>query len=196
VWTAGQVARHLGIAESTLRSWHRRYDLGPDNRPARGYRRYTPEDVTRLQRMCDLVQSGMLPSEAARDITTTTSSHEQDVRDVLAAARDLNSARCVAVLTRSLNQHGVLPTWDNLCRPALNTVNDDRFTDPACVANEHVLSWAVSAVLHTVRRPEKDPEVLLACTEAEYHTLALEALAAALGERGTAVRMLGAATPT
>jgi DNA-binding transcriptional MerR regulator len=195
VWTAGQVARHLGIAESTLRSWHRRYHLGPDNRPARGYRRYTPEDVTRLQRMCELVKSGMLPSDAARNVATGNSTHEQDLTDVLRAARELNSARCVAVLNSSLDQYGVLPTWDNLCRPALTTVNDDRFNDPTCVANEHILSWAVSAVLHRVQRPETEPDVLLACAEGEYHTLALEALAAALSERGTAVRMLGAATP-
>jgi DNA-binding transcriptional MerR regulator len=200
VWTAGQVARHLGIAESTLRSWHRRYRVGPNNTPARSYRRYASDDVARLRRMRDLVRSGMLPSDAARDVnglepSGTDRSTVEDVTDVVAAARRLATQRCLAVLGRSLRQRGVRRTWDEVCRPALAVVNDDRFDDPACVAAEHVLSWAVSSVLQRVERPDTAPEVVLACTEAEYHTLPLEALAAALGERGTAVHMIGAATP-
>ncbi|HYY18994.1 MAG TPA: hypothetical protein VE864_09145, partial [Streptosporangiaceae bacterium] len=38
--------------------------------------------------------------------------------------------------------------------------------------------------------------VLLACVEAEHHTLPLAALAAALGANRIPIRMLGAATPT
>jgi hypothetical protein len=38
--------------------------------------------------------------------------------------------------------------------------------------------------------------ILLACVEAEHHTLPLAALAAALGAQRIPVRMLGAATPT
>jgi hypothetical protein len=39
------------------------------------------------------------------------------------------------------------------------------------------------------------PRVVLACADAEQHTLALEALAAVLAERGFPVRMLGASVP-
>ena len=67
-WTAGQVARYLGISESTLRTWHRRYGLSPlDAEPGR-YRRYQPGDVARLRRMVDLIGDGMLASEAAREV--------------------------------------------------------------------------------------------------------------------------------
>lgn len=62
-WTAGQVARHLGIATSTLRSWHQRYSIGPhDSQPGR-YRRYSAADVAQLQRMTELIKLGMLASE-------------------------------------------------------------------------------------------------------------------------------------
>jgi DNA-binding transcriptional MerR regulator len=201
VWTAGQVARHLGIAESTLRSWHRRYRIGPDNARAGTYRRYATDDVTRLRRMRDLVRSGMLPSDAARDVvrrsgTGTVRAPAEDVSAVLAAARRLDTQACVAVLRRSLDQRGVQRMWDQVCRPALSAVTNDMPDDPESVCNEHVLSWAVSSVLQRVERPDTAPDVLLACTESETHTLPLEALAAALGELGTAVRMIGAATPT
>ena len=59
-WTAGQVAKHLGIAESTLRSWHRRYGIGPQGAEPGRYRRYGEEDVARLRRMLDLIGLGML----------------------------------------------------------------------------------------------------------------------------------------
>jgi methanogenic corrinoid protein MtbC1 len=74
-----------------------------------------------------------------------------------------------------------------------------RAGDEACVPREHVLSWAVAAALHQVVPPGPEQDraaVLLACTDGEQHTLPLEALAAALAERGVPVRMLGAAVPT
>ena len=88
-WTAGQVARHLGIAESTLRSWHRRYGIGPQgSRPGR-YRRYSEEDVARLRRMLDLIGLGLLASEAARTVQAGELEPvpaERDVADLIAAA--------------------------------------------------------------------------------------------------------------
>ncbi|HEV7649189.1 MAG TPA: MerR family transcriptional regulator [Actinophytocola sp.] len=200
-WTAGQVARHLRIAESTLRSWHRRYGVGPHASRPGSYRRYTAVDVARLQRMHDLIESGMLPSEAAFTISTPAGPplHEA-LADVLAAARDLDSGRCLSALADSLAARGVVEVWERLCRPALQAIDADQGAGPDCVDHEHVLSWSIAAALHRVDRPAADgtggPLVLLACTEAEQHTLPLEALGAALAEYRTAVRMLGAAVPT
>jgi DNA-binding transcriptional MerR regulator len=201
VWTAGQVARHLRIAESTLRTWHRRYGVGPHNPQPGRYRRYTADDVGRLRRMRDLINSGMLPSDAAKSVEAAArdgGSPGEDLAEVLAAARALDSARCLRITEHALHRQGVVETWDRLCRPALVAIDGDQREDPACVDTEHALSWAVSAALHRVpraadragRRP-----VLLACTETEQHSLALEALSAALSERDLPVRMLGAATP-
>ncbi len=197
-WTAGQVARHLRIAESTLRSWHRRYGVGPQASRPGSYRRYTAEDVERLQRMHDLIETGMLPSEAAHTISLPVDGTlEEALADVLEAARNLDNTRCLAALEQSIAARGVLEVWERLCRPALRAVDADQRADPGRVDSEHVLSWAVTAALHRVDRPASTgPLVLLACTETEQHTLALEALAAVLAERRTSVRMLGAAVPT
>ncbi|WP_112280906.1 hypothetical protein [Prauserella muralis] len=151
-----------------------------------------------LRRMRDLIASGVLPSDAA----LTLASGRQDapselVAEVVAAARALDSGRCCAVLGRSVAEHGVVWTWDRLRRPALRTVDADQRTDPDRVDIEHALSWSVSVALHRAPRGGEagPPSVLLACTEPELHALPLEALAAALAERGCPARMLGAATP-
>ena len=201
-WTAGQVARHLGIAESTLRSWHRRYGIGPQgSRPGR-YRRYSEEDVTRLRRMLDLIGLGMLASEAARTVQAGESEPvpaERDAADLIAAARAADAERCRIGLDGVLARRGVVDGWDLVCRPALAAVDADQRLDPDCMDIEHALSWAVLGALHRISRPPISPgtlPILLACVEAEHHTLPLAALAAALAAHRVAAHMLGAATPT
>lgn len=54
-WTAGAVARLLGIPASTLRSWHRRYGIGPTGHHAGRHRRYTDTDIAALARMRYLI---------------------------------------------------------------------------------------------------------------------------------------------
>jgi MerR family transcriptional regulator, light-induced transcriptional regulator len=78
-------------------------------------------------------------------------------------------------------------------------VDADQRIDPDCMDIEHALSWAALGALHRVPRPPVSPDaplVLLACVEAEHHTLPLAALSAALAGHRIPTRMLGAATPT
>ncbi|GAA1850844.1 MerR family transcriptional regulator [Myceligenerans crystallogenes] len=60
------VAKRLGVAPATLRTWDRRYGLGPSGRTAGSHRRYTPDDVARLLVMRRLTLEGHAPGEAAR----------------------------------------------------------------------------------------------------------------------------------
>ncbi len=64
--SVGAVARRLGVATSTLRTWDRRYGLGPHSHAEGSHRRYTDEDVERLALMRRLVLQGAGPAEAAR----------------------------------------------------------------------------------------------------------------------------------
>lgn len=59
------VARRLGVAPATLRTWDRRYGLGPSDRTAGSHRRYTAEDVARLLVMRRLTLEGVAPVDAA-----------------------------------------------------------------------------------------------------------------------------------
>jgi DNA-binding transcriptional MerR regulator len=63
--TAGTVARRLGVAVTTLRTWHQRYGLGPSRHAPGQHRRYTPEDMARLEIMRRLTAQGVPPAEAA-----------------------------------------------------------------------------------------------------------------------------------
>ncbi|MFI8890826.1 MerR family transcriptional regulator [Streptomyces paradoxus] len=66
--TTGEVARRLGVAPTTVRTWDRRYGLGPDAHTGGRHRRWTPADVARLERMCALTATGIPPAEAARTV--------------------------------------------------------------------------------------------------------------------------------
>lgn len=60
------VARRLGVAAGTLRTWDRRYGLGPSEHTAGARRRYTPADLARLEVMRRLLLDGVAAGEAAR----------------------------------------------------------------------------------------------------------------------------------
>jgi DNA-binding transcriptional MerR regulator/methanogenic corrinoid protein MtbC1 len=64
--TVAAVARRLGVAPSTLRTWDRRYDLGPSAHTAGSHRRYSAHDLERLVVMRRLTLEGVPPAEAAQ----------------------------------------------------------------------------------------------------------------------------------
>lgn len=64
--SAGSVARRLGVAVTTLRTWHQRYGLGPTRHVKGHHRRYGPDDLARLEVMRRLTAQGVAPAEAAR----------------------------------------------------------------------------------------------------------------------------------
>ncbi|WP_340561026.1 MerR family transcriptional regulator [Streptomyces sp. GSL17-111] len=63
--TTGAVSRRLGVSPTTLRSWDRRYGVGPTARAEGRHRRWTPDDVRVLEEMCRLTATGLAPAEAA-----------------------------------------------------------------------------------------------------------------------------------
>jgi MerR family transcriptional regulator, light-induced transcriptional regulator len=80
--TVAAVARRLGVAPSTLRTWDRRYDLGPSAHTAGSHRRYSPDDLARLVIMRRLTLEGVPPSDAARiAVAHVSDSPSPDVAD-------------------------------------------------------------------------------------------------------------------
>ncbi len=67
-WPVGAVADRVGLAPSTLRSWDRRYGIGPSERTSGNHRRYTHIDVLRVLSMARLTASG-IPAQAAASVT-------------------------------------------------------------------------------------------------------------------------------
>jgi transposase-like protein len=64
--TVAAVARRLGVAPATLRTWDRRYGLGPSGHTTGRHRRYGPKDIAKLESMQQALLRGASPAEAAR----------------------------------------------------------------------------------------------------------------------------------
>jgi MerR family transcriptional regulator, light-induced transcriptional regulator len=228
--TVSALARRLGVAPATLRTWDRRYGLGPSQHTAGAHRRYAPEDVARLGVMRRLTVQGVTPAEAARvalashlpthgradplpatEPTATTplraggsravTPHDgaPAARGLARAAMALDSQLSAEIIRSSLDERGVVETWERLLRPVLVGVGDRWDSTGQCVDVEHLLSETIigsmriiSMSLHEARNPRP---VLLACAEEEQHSLPLYALAAALAERRVEARVLGARVP-
>jgi hypothetical protein len=60
------VARRLGVAPATLRTWDRRYGVGPSDHASGRHRRYGAIDIARLELMQQALLRGASPAEAAR----------------------------------------------------------------------------------------------------------------------------------
>lgn len=139
--TVAAVARTLGVAASTLRTWDRRYGLGPSGHQAGSHRRYTPDDVARLQTMRHLTLRGVAPADAARIATQAADSEGSDsgpeddaaegslVLDPLtlaAAAVEPDLRRVHRMLQRAIRETGVVATWTDLVQPAATMVDQGR----------------------------------------------------------------------
>lgn len=214
-WTAAAVAARLGIAPATLRTWHRRHGLGPDRHEHGRHRRYSAGDVARLERFCALVADGLAVEAAALAAhrpavdpapapdrpaaEPAAPAAEGAVRGLVSAARRLDGPAAQRTVADHLARHGVVATWSGLCVPALHRIDMRGGPDAraGCIAAEHVLSWAVTAALAGVTAAGNGapPAVLLACAPGERHLLPLDAMRAALAERGVGVRTLGADVP-
>ncbi|HEV2889740.1 MAG TPA: MerR family transcriptional regulator [Frankiaceae bacterium] len=210
--TVAAVARRLGVAPSTLRTWERRYGLGPNGREAGARRFYTPSDLAVLDRMRRLTLEGVAPSVAARvaveghlpDATPPTELEfrtpartGQRARGLSRAALALDCDSARALLADSIARDGVIATWDGLIAPVLRAVGERWGATGEGVEVEHCLSEAAVSVLNAVAPFAAPPPrpVLLTCVDGELHSLPLHALRAALAERNVASRMLGAALP-
>ncbi|MFF4322972.1 MerR family transcriptional regulator [Streptomyces sp. NPDC001568] len=223
--STGAVALRLGVAPATLRSWERRYAIGPSAVRGNGkHRRWLPPDIARLEEMCRLTSRGVPPAEAARAARRTGAlddPHGQvdepfarapGGRDVLPLGRARTECRGLAraavrldadavedLLNRVLGELGCVTAWEEIIAPTLHAVGRKWVSaGERYVEVEHLLSWLVSLSLRGVPRlpPAKDvPPVLLAGAPGELHALPLEALWAALGERGLPTRMFGPAVP-
>ena len=114
--TVAAVARRMGIAPATLRTWDRRYGLGPSAHAAGRHRRYGPEDVARLERMQRALLRGASPAEAAR--YARSSEPSQADQEALAGTDPTGSAEpgprlLSGVLGTSGEQTGEIGTTSN-----------------------------------------------------------------------------------
>lgn len=209
--TVAQVARRLGVAPATLRTWDRRYGVGPSAHEAGSHRRYTEEDLARLAVMRRLVVSGVPAQQAAIVAKAAPISLDEplplpkfhDREDVVAAivrALDaIDSGFVEALIRREILASGIIKTWNEILVPALVLVGKRWAETGSGIEVEHLFSEIVKRIMrdctNEIESPRNSKPVLLASIGDEHHCLAIHALAAALAEENIATHFLGARTP-
>ncbi len=209
--TVAAVARRIGVAPATLRTWDRRYGLGPTLHEAGSHRRYCPADLAKLTLMRRLISTGVSPADAAEQAKAHKGSvkianlvskfeHRQELVDSIhRAAKILDKSFIETVLRKDITEHGVIASWTEVVVPLLVIVGDEWERTGAGIEVEHMLSEVLKRIMREgvpeIKKPKNAQPVLLAAVGEEVHCLALHALAAALAERGIESFFLGARTP-
>ncbi len=213
--TVAAVARRLGVAPATLRTWDRRYGLGPSEHSTGEHRRYNINDLARLTLMRKLVIAGVSPAEAAQralafdgesspelissSLSKDVAVREELVETLIRAARAYVRNFIEELLRSELSARGISNTWNEVIVPLLIMIGDEWAESGTGIETEHLVSEIVKRLLQEENRSVANPvnarPVLLACIGEEMHSLALYALGACLSERNIAIQFLGARTP-
>ena len=136
--TMSSVSDELGVSPSTLRTWERRYGLGPAQREAGERRRYQPEDVDRLRAMIHHVRAGMSAAEAAKRALAESAllprrgpANAAQLRSV-ALSDDYH--RLEEVIEAAVASHGLVHTWSRFVEPTLKSLRSAPGGDPVGTA--------------------------------------------------------------
>ncbi|WP_426592987.1 MerR family transcriptional regulator [Cellulomonas sp. McL0617] len=195
------VARRLGVAPATLRTWDRRYGLGPSEHSAGAHRRYSAADVDRLLVMRRLTLDGVAPAESARialatDLATPGSrslAAERTPTAVVDAALAGDLAGCARVLALPPDAD-VLAWWTGLVTPALAALARRTVVDPPGVDATATVHAAALAALRGRGAPfegARRPVVLVLVVPREPRPLVAHAVAGALASHGVDARIVG-----
>ncbi len=222
LWGVGAVAERVGVATPTLRTWERRYGIGPSRRTDGGHRRYNETDIRRVQLMNRIVSSGVPAQSAARvalsldsgGLVAALASDEplygapgqviatpaETVGRIIDTGATLDVVGLTTLLAETIRDWGVLGAWVNVLAPALQdaafAVADHKLGEEA----ERVIRERLEVELRSVARSYAPRylggrPLVLASVDAEAESLAVLALEAALAGRGVAVLSLGFEVP-
>jgi len=185
VLSVAAVARRLGVAPATLRTWDRRYGIGPSGHDAGQNRLYSLDDVARLDLMRSLVIQGLSPSRAAEIAKTrvietaqlnpinnfaaeslhsefpenviSLESPKNIIRGLLRAANMLDSNTCRQIVGNLLETKGVLWTWNNVLVPSLKALGEKWEATGDGIEVEHLLSDAIEGQLRVIASTNFEP---------------------------------------
>ncbi|WP_175954728.1 MerR family transcriptional regulator [Schaalia sp. Marseille-Q2122] len=148
------VAVKLGVSASTLRTWERRYGMGPTSRRSGAHRRYTPEDVALLKRMVEMIRSGVAASEAAKRLLNAMPgaiaydhTNPPAVEDILRCASSGELTALENLLGIAIAANGLVHTWADLLEPALDRIYSSEDGQKPGYAPSAMLTVAVLRVL-------------------------------------------------
>lgn len=209
------VAQATGLSTATLRAWERRYGIPEPTRGDSGYRLYTDRDIEQVQRMVELGELGIAPSEAARIVraeicqadaipvddppAADTDAYDAMVTRLLAAAEALDQATLERELYTAMGMGSAWEVYRRVLSPVLRRLGASWAEGRITVGHEHLASHAIGTALRSLvrllTRPGASRVVLLACVEDEQHDLPLYGVAVLAATLGWQPRILGPRTP-
>lgn len=209
--TVAAVARRIGVAPATLRTWDRRYDLGPSEHVEGEHRRYCPTDLAKLMTMRRLIVAGVAPADAAeqaknfkgelkvKKIVKEFEVREEVVEALYKALQSFDRAFVEETISHEISEYGVEGAWSDVIVPTLFLIGQDWETEQKGIEVEHLFSEILKRTMHNhvveLKKPLNSRPVLLAAVGEELHSLPVYALAAALCGRNIQTYVLGARTP-
>jgi MerR family transcriptional regulator, light-induced transcriptional regulator len=218
------VARRLGVAPATLRTWDRRYGIGPRGHTTGRHRRYAPADIARLELMQQALLRGATPAEAAdyalragrlepepEDVATRIialrepmlepSAHlrSASVLGISRAAMAMDAVATHQLIVDSVRDLGVVAVWDGVLVPVLAALACRGAHPGDGVEVEHMVNECVLAAMLSVTplvTAQRNPRPVLLCgAPGDRPGLALYVLRAALAQARIGTQMLGADLP-
>ncbi len=209
--TVAAVARRIGVAPATLRTWDRRYGLGPSEHEEGEHRRYCPNDLAKLTMMRRLIVAGVTPADAAEQAKTCKAAvplkkivkefevREDVVEALYKALQAFDRAFVESTLAHEIQMYGVEGAWSDVIVPTLFLIGEEWENNQKGIEIEHLFSEILKRTMHNqvveLKKPINARPVLLAAVGEELHSLPVYALAAALCERNIQTYVLGARTP-
>jgi len=209
--TVAAVARRLGVAPATLRTWARRYGVGPTDHESGSHRLYSTEDLATLTTMRRLIIAGTPPALAAEKalndnsdiniekIVDGFSDRHEMVIVLYNAALAMDKSFIESALRSDIEKNGVIYSWHEVIVPVLVLVGKLWEETGKGIEVEHLFSEILKTVLREreslLKKPINPRPVLVASVGEEMHSLAIHALTAALAERNIECQFMGSRTP-
>jgi len=218
------VARRLGVAPSTLRTWDRRYGLGPSRHTDGKHRRYCAADIGRLELMQRALLRGASTAEAARFALqqmpktagtapepvvqplpppaeqVTAARNGATARRLRAAAVALDGRAVQRVLDEAIGGADVVAAWEGVIAPVVEACGAGWPGTSAGIEVEALLTECVLAAVvratPVLDHPLNQRPVLLSRAPGEEEEdLPLRVLAAGLAVRGIGAQLFGLPLP-
>jgi len=207
--SVGKASRLTGLSVEVLRAWERRHGAVTPARTPGGTRRYGAADVTRLQLLRQLVESGdrigdvaALDDDALRArLATRCIARDSDTSAVVSAVRDLDGHTVKRLLEAHLAELGPAAFATDFAMPLARTVGDAWRRGELSIAAEHLLTSVLRSILAGAMEGDGStearlgPRIVFATPSGEPHDLGLMAAAVVAAHAGAVPIVLGADLP-
>lgn len=213
LWSMRSVVSRTGISEHTLRAWEKRFGFPQPIRLPSGHRRYTSEDVQRLQLITEAMELGYRAGDVVRadpnrlvelvgrtvDPPDRPGDEDGWVERILDASARFDRPVVSAEIRHFAAATGTLRFLQERVVPLLGEVGERWSLGRLDIRHEHFISEVLDDELRSLRRRLETAggrgSILLAGLPDEQHALGMQMVALLAASRGVRPHLLGLRVP-